>query len=366
MKKSLRKISCILALTLGMTTLSGCGGKVAGVDVNGMISRYSTFCELGEYKGIEYNEQKTVVTDEMIQAEIDDLIDQYSTSENLTTGTANNGDTVNIDFVGKIDGVEFEGGSTEGAGYDLTLGEGRFIPGMEDKIVGHNVGDTFDINVTFPTDYYMADMAGKEAVFSVTINHIVKVTKPEYNDAFVAVNTEQKTVAEYEENLKKTMTEYYASSDESFNKSTIMDIVLGNANVTEYPEKDMKELINGVIENVQKEADESGYDFGLYVTSVYGMASEENFRSYLAEQAKDYMKEKIVICAIAKQENIKVTKDDVKEIKEKIMENTGLSEKELKEQYPNKDLVYYALSEKVYQFLLDNGKGVPATSTDAE
>lgn len=354
-------------LTMGMTLLSGCGGKVGGVDVDKMIDRYAKCCELGDYKEIEYNAQNTVVDDAMVKSEIDGLLSQYSKTDKIESGKCKLGDTVNIDFVGSVDGVEFEGGSTNGMGYDLELGSGNFIEGMEEQIAGHNVGETFDVNVTFPKEYpNNPDLAGKPAVFKVTINSINVITLPEYNDAFVASYTDAKTVAEYEENLKKEMEEYYSSSDDGNNKMALMEKILENVKINEYPEQDMKELIDNVVKSVQDEANESSMDLATYVTTRYGMSSEEEFRNYLSDQAKDYFKEKIAICAIAKAEKITVNKSDIEDMKKKMMESTGLDEKELKKQYKNEDIVYYALSEKVYNFILENGKPVAATNTDAE
>ena len=366
MKKELKKVSCALALTLSFTMLGGCG-KVAGVDVDGMIDRYSKCCDLVDYEGLEYTETKTEVNDEMVQSQIDELISQYSTTEQVKEGTAVMGDTVNIDFVGKHNGEEFEGGSSNGEGKDLELGSGTFIEGMEEQIANHKVGETFDITVKFPKEYPAnQDLAGESVVFTITINYIVKVNAPEYNDEFIASYTDAKSVDEYETKLKEEMVDYYSKSDESYNKSAVMEALMDEVTIKEYPEKDMQEMIDDIINRVQKEADNVGYDFATYVTTTYGMASEQVFRDYISEQAKSYMKEKIVICSVAKKENLTVTKEDVEAIKKKVMEETGYTEKQLNEQYNNKDFVYFALSEKVYDILLEKGKGVPATNTDAQ
>lgn len=365
MKKNLRGLGCVLALTMGLTMLSGCGKKVNGVDTEKMIDKYSAFCTLGEYKGVEYVETKTEITDEMMQSEIDKFLSNYSVSEKKTSGTAEDGDNVNIDFVGTVDGVEFEGGSSMGNGYNVVLGSGSMIPGFEEQIVGHKVGEVFDIDVTFPENYN-PEMAGKDAVFEITLNYITVTTPPDYTDAFVASNTDAANIQEYEASVNESLQERYKTSDENRNKGAVMTAVIDAATINEYPEQEMQELIDKTISDVETRASESGYDLATYVAAMYGMGSEEAFREYVSSLAEDYMKEKIIVCAIAKAENINVEKKEVDDYKKIMMEGYGITdEKEFAKYYTDEDVVYYALAEKVVNFLLENGTPTQATDTDA-
>lgn len=134
------------------------------------------------------------VSDEDVESYISaNILSNYQSTEAVTDRAAADGDSVNIDFVGSIDGVEFDGGNSGGAGYDLVLGSGSFIDDFEDQIVGHMPGDTFDVNVTFPENYGSADLAGKDALFVTTLNHINEITTPELTDEFVADNLSQGT-----------------------------------------------------------------------------------------------------------------------------------------------------------------------------
>lgn len=367
MKKRLKGLGCVLVLTMGLTMLSGCGKKVNGVDTEKMIEKYSALCTLGEYKGVEYVETKTEITDEMLQAEIDDFLADYATSEKKTSGTAEEGDNVNIDFVGSVDGVEFEGGFSNGAGYDLVLGSGRMIEGFEEQIVGHKVGEVFDIDVTFPEEYNSnPDLAGADAVFEITINYITVTTPPDYTDEFIASNTDAANIEEYENSIRENLQERYKTSDENYNKSAVMTAVIDSSTINEYPEQEMQELIDKTISDVEARASESGYDLATYVAAMYGMSSEEAFREYVSSLAEDYMKEKIVVCAIAKAENISVEKKEADDYKKLMMESYGITdEEEFSEYYSDEDIVYYTLADKVVDFLLENGTPTQATDTDA-
>lgn len=366
MKKQFRALGYVLSLALGMTMLTGCGKKVDGVDQQGMIDKYAAYCDLPDYKGLEYTETKSTVTDADVRNKIDSLLQQYATKTQVKEGTVADGDNVNIDFVGSIDGVEFEGGNSNGAGYDLTLGSGSMIPGFEDGIVGHKVGDTFNIKATFPENYGKDELNGKEADFKITINYLTQTELPEYNDAFVASYTDATSILEYEDSVRKDLVEQYEQSDKNQNESAIMQVLVEKTTYNEYPQQEMQDLIDKSIAQQEQAASSYGYSLGDYVTARYGFSDEDSFRQYIQGLAEDYIKEKIAVCAVAKDTGITVTKEEVDNYKKKIMDYYSYEdESKLEENYSSEDIVYYALAEKVVDFLLENGKGVEATATDA-
>lgn len=366
MKKQFRALGYVLSLALGMTMLTGCGKKVDGVDQQGMIDKYAAYCDLPDYKGLEYKETKSTVTDADVKNKIDSLLQQYATKTQVKEGTVADGDNVNIDFVGSIDGVEFEGGNSNGAGYDLTLGSGSMIPGFEDGIVGHKVGETFNIKATFPENYGKDELNGKEADFKITINYMTQTELPEYNDAFVASYTDATSILEYEDSVRKDLVEQYEQSDKSQNESAIMQVLVEKTTYNEYPQQEMQDLIDKSIAQQEQAASSYGYSLGDYVTARYGFSDEDSFRQYIQGLAEDYIKEKIAVCAVAKDTGITVTKEEVDNYKKKIMDYYSYEdESKLEENYSSEDIVYYALAEKVVDFLLENGKGVEATATDA-
>ena len=364
--KKMKKISGVLVLTMGLALLSGCGKDSNEKIANKMIDKYSAYCTLGDYKGIDYNAVSTEITDDMVNQQVESLLSSYSTTNYVTSGTAKLGDTVNIDFVGSVDGVEFEGGNSNGAGYDLTLGSGTFIDDFEEQIVGHKVGDKFDVTATFPEDYSPnPDLAGADAVFAVTLNSIKETVYPEYTDEFVASYTDASSIEEYEQQIRDNLTESYKTNDDSTNKSTLMNIVIENATINEYPTQDAEKLIDDTIKNVESYAANYNLDLASYVSVYYGFSSEEEFREFIADMVEDYMKEKIVVCAIAKAENIKLSDEEIKAKKEEMMKSYGTTdEDEFAKMYKDEDVIYYALQEKVTDFILENA--TPASATDAE
>ncbi len=367
MKKSLKKLGLMLTMVAGLALTTGCNKDEKKL-VENMVDKYSAYCDLAtDYKGIEYVETKTVITEDDVQYHVNNLLSAYATSTSVTTGVANEGDTVNIDFLGKVDGVAFDGGSTDGAGCDLTLGSGRMIDGFEEQIIGHSVGETFDINVTFPENYGEPSLAGQDAVFTITINEKIVMEYPEYTDAFVAANTDYDTIAAYEEYLMTAMTEDAKENDLKYNKTAVVTAVVNGSTINELPQQDLQKLIDDTVSQVESQADSYGYELSDYVIGYYGMSSVDEFKSYVSDLAKSFITEKVVICAVAKAENITVSEKEIAEFKTYMMEETGVSdEKVFDETYTTEDVAYYALSEKVIDFLLENGTPVEASTEAAQ
>lgn len=355
MKMNKRRASALLVAAMGLTLLGGCG-KNGKADVPAMIDKYAGMCELGDYLGVEYVMTQTEITDDMVQSSVTNLLQQYATSEQVNSGTVANGDTVNIDYVGTIDGEEFQGGNSNGAGYDLTIGSGTIL--FEDDLIGHKVGETFDVDMTFPEDYGATEVAGKDAVFAVTINYMTKTTLPTYSDAFVASYTDAKTMAEYEQSVLDDLKEQYANQDKSYNKSAVMQVIVDNATVKQYPEQELQGLVDTTVSSVASEASQYGYDLTTYLAARYGIESEESFRTYVAGIVEDYIKEKIIVCAIAKQENLTITKDEIAAYKQKMMDSLNASEEEFDKSYTAEDVAYYTLADKVVEYVLERAVGV--------
>ena len=201
------------------------------------VSDVSKYVTIGEYKGLTLDRASVTVTDDDVQAEIDYNLEENGTEVN--DGTVEEGDSVTINFTGTIDGKEFDGGSAED--YDLVIGEGGMIDGFEDGIIGMKKGETKELDLTFPDDYYEESVAGKPVVFKVTLQ---KFTRPsELNDEWVAANTEYKTVDEYRAAVKKELEENETKSADYDLYSNAWSEVLANSEVKEYPEEDVDKAV---------------------------------------------------------------------------------------------------------------------------
>ncbi len=357
----------VLAGAMCISMLSGCGDSSSSSNpAQEMMDRYSQYVTLGNYVGVEYTPQVTEVTDEEIQYYVEQFISSYTTTEEVTEGTVEMGDSVNIDYVGTIDGVEFEGGSTNGAGTTITLGEAGYIDDFEEQVAGHEVGDNFDIEVTFPDDYGNEELNGRDAVFNITINAIMVETVPEYNDEMVAEYTDYDTTEDYEAYLRGYLEDVYASNDQSANQSAVLTAVIDASVISQYPEQEISELVDETIAEVQESAESNEIDLDMYLTYVYGFDNEEDFTAYVEETITSYMEEKMIISSIAKAEDMEVTEEDVSAMQQEILDAYGYTDiADLEGYFTEEDYYYYAMAEKVMDFLMENAVAVDAAPTDA-
>ncbi len=365
MRKMKKRVGILLTLAMGAALLTGCATKVEGVNETKMIDKYAACCTLGDYKNLTYEKTEYTVTDDDVENEVQSLLSQYTSTEQVTEGKVEEGDSVNVDFTGYLNGEEFSGGSTDGAGYTLSsLGNSGMIDGFEEQIMGHSIGETFDINVTFPEDYASAELAGQDAVFTITINYKENTIVPELTDDFVSQHTDFDTVDAYKADAKERLTKEYAENSKSSNQAAVVQAIVDATTVNSYPEEELKRLVDRSVENAENTAESYGYDLNSYVMAM-GYENVEAFRDYVKEYAQLHLGEKIALCAVAKAEKITVSKSEFKDFKDKIMEQTGYSsDEDLYAVYSKEDIVYYALAEKVADYLLT--VATPATGTDAE
>lgn len=362
----LRKISGFLICIMILSLLAGCGSKSSENPVEDMQARYSKFVTLGQYKGVEYTPSHTEVTDDDIQRDIDSLIYQNTTKNQIKEGIATMGDTVNIDFVGYIDGEPFEGGDSQGAGYDLTLGSGSFIDNFEEQIAGHSPGDAFDVNVTFPEDYGSEDLAGKEALFETTLNYIVENVAPEYNDALVATATDYSTTKEFEDAKRAEHEATNAESDLQADKNAIFTKVFDACQVSEYPENMIIEKVDGYLNSIEQEAEANGTDINTYLSN-YGY-DLESFKSIIKENVEQDVRYKMIYATIAKEEGITATKEEADAKAQEILGQTGLSDVETLNAtygYTNDDYYFFVIMEKIQDLIYENAVAVEGSPTDA-
>lgn len=269
---------------------------------------------LGKYKGIEYEKQSVEVTDEEVDEELKNLQERHAELVLKEEGTAEEGDTVVIDFEGFLDGEAFEGG--KGENHALELGSGQFIPGFEEQLIGKATGDDTEIKVTFPEDYQAENLAGKETVFKVKIHEIKEKEVPELDDEFAKdVDEEVETLAELREKKQKEVADRKETAAKNEQRETVIDKVTENAEV-DIPEA----MINSEIDNMYREFEQNLQMQGMTVENYFEFSgqNEEQLRDQMKEEATSRVKTNLTLEAIFDAEGLEVSEDAINEEMEKL------------------------------------------------
>ena len=316
----------------------------------------SEYVTLGEYKGLTVEVDPVEVTDEQVMDKI-----ASETKQTLTEGTVEDGDTVNIDYVGKLDGEEFDGGSAEG--YDLEIGSCTFIDGFEDGIIGMQVGETKDLELTFPEDYHSEDLAGKDVVFTVTVNSISRV--PELTDEVADSVVEGMTAEAYQESVRQELEDSAKESQKSDAQQKLLQAVYDNADISGYPEENLQYTINRAKNYYEWLASMYGMTLDDYLTN-YGMTQDE-FMEQIQPVAEEALGEEMTLLAIAKEENIEVSDEEYQDGLARYAEAQGMDDpSKLEEAYGENYIRNSLLQEKVLNFLYENATIEEVKETEAE
>lgn len=262
--------------------------------------------KISNYKGMKIQQYAYTVKDEEVAAELARVQDRNARKVDVTDRAAQNGDVVNIDFVGTVDGVKFDGGEAEG--FDLTLGSGQFIPGFEDQVVGMNIGETKDVNVTFPENYQAENLKGKAAVFAVKLNGIQGKELPELTDEFIKDATGSETVEEYKVKARERL---QAQADRKANDQTensILDAIAANTEV-EIPQAMIEREIDGIVKKFEYQLMYQGLKLQDYLDFLKVTVSD--FRKNYEEQAKKNVLNQLIISQLIKDEKLEATEEEV-------------------------------------------------------
>ena len=270
---------------------------------------------LGAYKGIEVDKVEVTVSDEEVDAEIDRERERNARSISVSDRAVADKDQTVIDFEGFVDGVAFQGG--KGENYPLTIGSGAFIPGFEEQLIGKNIGEECDVNVTFPEEYHAEDLAGKAAVFKVTVKEIKEKQLPELDDEFAAEVSEFDTLAEYKEDVKKNLMEKREKDVKNAKEDAVVDAIIENA-AMDIPEAmvetQQRQMIQEFAQNIQMQ--------GLSIEQYFQFTglTPEAMMEQVKPQAEKRIKSRLVLEAVAKAENITVSDEDFEKEVEKMAE----------------------------------------------
>ncbi len=323
---------------------------------------------LGEYKGLEIEAVPTEVSDEMIDNEIDKQRHLNARRINIDDRAAEEGDKVNIDFVGKVDGVAFDGGTAEDQ--ELELGSGSFIPGFEEGIVGHEVGEAFDIEVSFPEDYHSEELKGKDAVFSITLNSIAVEELPEVDDEFIKDISEFDTVDEYKEDLKKQKAEEVEANAKNIRMDRVLEAAAANAKV-DVPDVMVKNAIDEQIRNMDNNMRSQGIQLEQYL-QMLGQ-SLDDFKDSMRPDAEREVLKSLVLEAIVAAEKFEVTDDELEAYAREMSERYFKGDEDKLEEMvktmmeSNKEVMTSDLErKKAVELLVDSAKEVEGLNKEEE
>ncbi len=348
MKKKLMALTMILCLLITMG-LTGCGSKDNPYE--GL--NFEEYVKLADYKGLEREEIKVSVSDEEVQTQINANLKETAETVEKTEGKVKNGDTANIDYEGKKDGVAFEGGTAQG--YDLVIGSGTFIPGFEEQLTGKKIGGTYDLELTFPEDYGSEDLAGQDVVFTVKINSVKAQKVPEYTAEWVKANSDVETKKDYEALIKDQLMEQKEETAKNNVMAGLWNQVVASSKVTQYPQ----ELVDEYVAEIKAQYEMMAETYGMELEALWeqeGIESQEAFDAKTESAAQAYVKEQLIMYNIAEIEGLEYSDEEAEEIRTSI-DGAGFDDETFKQQY-GQDIETYIDSaltfSKVAEFIFDN------------
>ncbi|HDE0432198.1 TPA: trigger factor [Staphylococcus aureus] len=317
--------------------------------------------KLGDYKGLEIEKQETELSDDELQEAIDHSLGHLAEMVVKEDGVVENGDTVNIDFSGSVDGEEFEGGQAEG--YDLEIGSGSFIPGFEEQLEGMKVDEEKDVVVTFPEEYHAEELAGKEATFKTKVNEIKFKEVPELTDEIAnELDAEANTVDEYKENLRKRLAEQKATDAENVEKEEAITKATDNTTI-DIPEAMVNTELDRMVSEFAQRIQQQGLDLQTYF-QISGQ-DESQLREQMKDDAEQRVKTNLTLTAIAEAEKIEATDEDIDKELEKMSKQFNISVEDIKNTLGNTDIIKNDVRiQKVIDLLRDNAKFVEGTKED--
>ena len=310
--------------------------------------------KLGDYKGIKIAKAEYTVKDADVDAEIERLRQRNARMVEAADRAAEEGDTATIDFSGSIDGVKFDGGTSEN--YPLVLGSGSFIPGFEEQVVGMKVGEEKDVNVRFPDDYQAEELKGKDAVFAVKLNKLEKKELPEVNDEFIKDAAGAESVEAYRKETRERLEKQAKEKGDAETENNIVRAVTANAEV-EIPDAMIENQIDTMVRNAEYRL---GMQYGglkLQDYLKYMGSNMEDFRNGYRAQAADNVKAQLVIDAIVRAENIKAEDAEIEAKLEELAKAAGKSLEEYKKDVTDSQREYLAndiVVNKLFDFLKEN------------
>ncbi|MBQ9922266.1 MAG: trigger factor [Clostridia bacterium] len=316
---------------------------------------------LKDYKGLEAEKVVKAVTDEDVDREVNMARERNSRLIEVTDRAAAMDDTANIDYLGKVDGVAFDGGAAKG--HDLKLGSGQFIPGFEEQIVGHSIGETFDVNVKFPDEYHAEELKGKEAVFTVTLNALKVKELPELDDEFAKDVSEFDTLDEYKADVKAKIEKRYADAADGALIEQLYDALIANMEA-DIPEAMFEQEVGGMVNDYAYRMQSQGIDLDMYFK--YTGTTIDDLKAQMKPQAERQVKVRLALEKLVELEKIEPSDDDIaaeyKAIAEAYKMEVEKVEEALEKDAVKKDLAL----RKASDFIKENAKVTEVSAEEKE
>lgn len=309
---------------------------------------------LGEYKGIEIEKVTAEVAKEAVEAEMKKLQEKNARLIVVEDRGVQENDMVSMNFKGTVDGVEFPGGTAEN--YSLVVGSKTFIPGFEDQMIGMNIGEEKDVNVTFPTEYHEESLAGKDAVFKVTVNEIKVKEMPELDDEFAKDVSEFETLAELEKDMAEKLEKFEKENAENQMKNAVLDKLI-EATEIEIPDAMVESQIDNMIYDFDYQLRYQGLSLENYLK--FTNTKKEDLRTQMRDDALNRVKGSLIMEAIAKQENLVASDEEFEKEVSQMAENYKMEVEKLKKSLREEDKEYIKETigaKKTMDFLLENSK----------
>ena len=312
-----------------LTVVSRPEFDIVTIDDNGVVLKAKFYVKpevsVKDYKGIKVEKEVKAVTDEDINADIEQVRARNSRVVDVEGRAVENGDIAVIDFDGYVDGVAFEGGKSEN--YNLTIGSGSFIPGFEEQIIGHNAGDEFDVNVTFPAEYHAAELAGKEAVFKIVLHAIKFNELPALDDEFAKDVSEFDTLDEYKADVKAKIEKRYEKEAENSVEGQIIDALIANLEA-EIPAAMFESETENFVRDYDSRLRMQGLDLNTYCK--YTGLTLESLREQFKPMAERQVKTRLALEKIVDLEGITASEDEISAEYENMAKAYNMSADEIK------------------------------------
>ncbi|MCI8650300.1 MAG: trigger factor [Anaerotruncus sp.] len=304
---------------------------------------------LGEYKGLAVEKKEVVVSDDEVNAELDRELQKNARIVPVEGRTAQNDDTATIDFEGFVDGVAFEGG--KGESYPLVLGSNTFIPGFEGQVVGHSIGDAFDVNVTFPEEYHAEELKGKAAVFKCTLKELKMKELPTLDDEFAKDVSEFDTLEELKADIRSKILARKQDEAQTEVEDKLMELVAQNMTV-DVPECMYETRITDLIREFEYRLRSQGLNLQTYLQ--YSGNDMETFRATYRDQAVTQVRTRLALEKIVEQEKLEATQEEMDVEFEKLGKAYGMTADKVKEILPAKEVIGGITMNKALDLIRDS------------